>query len=80
MTEWLPRSWQCSSDPTVRIDLLNTGKYAIRCEPGLILGRDCRWEVEPEPSDRDEEFYLNYRFESFDDAKAVYALHRGDTP
>ena len=80
MIEWSPRSWQCSSDLEVRIDLLNSGKYAIRCEPGLVLGRNCRWEVEPDPSDRDEEFYSNYRFNTLDEAKAVYALHRGDTP
>ena len=63
MATWLPRSWQCPDDPDVRIDLLRTGKYTIRCVQGdLVLGRDGRWEIEPEPSERDEYFAACYSF------------------
>ena len=77
MDEWSPRSWQCPFDPEVRIDLLRTGKYAIRCEPCLVLGRDRRWDVEPDPSNRDKDFIANYRFDSLDEAKVICASAKG---
>ena len=42
--------------------------WAIRAGEGHVLGKDGKWVFEPQPSNRDEEFYRTYRWDTLDDA------------
>ena len=35
---------------------------------GAVLAKDGEWEVEPQPSSRDDEFYARCRFDTFEEA------------
>lgn len=45
-------------------------RYAVRCG-GSVLSIDGKWEWEPLPSSRDDEFYRRFRFPSFEAASAA---------
>lgn len=42
-------------------------RFAVRAM-GDVLSVDGQWEIEPQPSSRDDAFYESFRFKTFDDA------------
>lgn len=66
---WAATTLESKDFPGVKIVLTDAIKinYAVR-KNGFCLSKSGKWEYEPSPSNRDDDFYSMCRFESFEEA------------
>lgn len=79
MKEWIVGQWIMKDQfdkmeiAQITITLMNSPfykgeRYAVRLG-GMCLSVDGKWEFEPQPSSRDDEFYELFRFRTLEAAK-----------
>lgn len=74
----VPVAYEFTDVPDVRIEWRGVNSWAV-IRAGDVLTRDGRWEREPRPSNRTEEFKVNARWPSVADAvAALHARRAGD--
>jgi hypothetical protein len=69
--QFKPKSWYLEEDDSIVIDLCwqedGSVKYAVR-KNRMCMSINNVWMYEPMPSDRDENFFREFRFETFEKA------------
>jgi hypothetical protein len=58
---WKPSSYRNENYPRLEIKERSPGMWAI-CDGGFVLNNESKWEYEPMPSNRIEEFIKRTRF------------------